>query len=255
MSFTRLLKLACAAVEVLILLGLLLMVIIIPFAESAVATGSHVSISRASRSSEFSYVIHLAHRRSVSVTNGDSVPQGTSDDDGGSVSVGPFALRADRGAPLLKGVTTDKDVEVQKVEGVVVFKGPTKAVGALREFKWPAATGELCAILTGLAFFELLRRLLSGAEKGELFTDTHVRMLRQIGFLMICLGLIRFAVNYILVGRMNAYVAPYFADGTWMLATSLAGTLSGAVSGVSILLLAEVFSEGVKFRKDSDLTI
>jgi Protein of unknown function (DUF2975) len=255
MSFTRLLKLACGAFEFLILLGLLLMLIVIPLAESAVASGSHVSISRTSKSSEFSYVVRLAHHQSVSMTNGDSLPQGQPEDDGGSVSVGPFALSADKGRHVLTGMTTDKDVEVQKVEGIVVFKGATKAVQALREFKWPAATGELCAILTGLAFFDLLRRLLAGAEKGELFTDAHVRMLRQIGFLMISLGLVRFAVNSILVARMNAYVAPYFAEGTWALGTSLAGTLSGAVSGASVLLLAEVFREGVKFRKDSDLTI
>jgi hypothetical protein len=58
-----------------------------------------------------------------------------------------------------------------------------------------------------------------------------------------------------LMNRMNEFVAPFFSSGTWILSSTVSGKLTGVISGVFVLLLAEVFSEGLKFRKDSDLTI
>jgi hypothetical protein len=177
------------------------------------------------------------------------------EDGAGSLSIGPFALKAGKGAQVFSGAAPDKDVAVQQVEGMVVFKGPDKSRMALGVFKWPAMTGELCAILGGLAYFEMLRRLLLSAERGDLFTEANVRMLRQIGFLMIAFGLARFGVWEIIVSRMNTFVAPFFADGMWTAATVPSGKMNGVLSGLTILLLAEVFREGLKFRRDSDLTI
>jgi len=119
----------------------------------------------------------------------------------------------------------------------------------------PAVTGELCAILIGLAFFDMLRRLLSSAEKGELFTEANVRALRLIGFVIIVLDLLRFASGAVLINRMHSFASPFFSDGTWVLVTTFSGKLTGVYSGLTFLLLAEVFREGLKYRRDSDLTI
>jgi hypothetical protein len=107
----------------------------------------------------------------------------------------------------------------------------------------------------GLAFFDVLRRLLSSSEKGDLFTDANVRMLRTIAFITIGLDLIKFAAAAVLMNRINAFVAPFFSDGTWIFPSTMPGRLTGIISGISLLLLAEVFREGLKFKKDSDLTI
>jgi hypothetical protein len=254
-SLTRLLRYACGALEVVVVLGLLILVVMVPFAESNVSSGSHITISKSTRTGDFTYAVHPGGNRGIIVTNENSPQLANLDDGVGSVIVGPFSLSAGKERQYFTGAEVDKDVSVQKVEAMVAFKGVARATGALRAFKWPAVTGELCAILTGLAFFEMVRRLLSSAEKGDLFTDANVRMLRWIGFLMIALDLARFGAVAILMSRMNEFVAPFFSSGTWMLTTSVSGRLTGVISGVFVLLLAEVFREGLKFRKDSDLTI
>ncbi len=250
-SFTRLLRLACAGLEILIVLGLLVMIVLVPFAESSVSSGSQVEITKNAKTGEFTYAVHPRRQVARNVPN-DGSKQALV---GGAVSLGPFSLSPKKEGQYFNGATTDADVSVQRVEAMVAFKGAARTKEALEASKWPAVIGELSAILIGLAFFEMLRRLLSSAEKGDLFTDSNVRMLRQVGFLMIGLDLVRFAAGAVLMSRLNAFVAPFFSDGTWTLSTTVYGKLTGAISGMSILLLAEVFREGLKFRKDSDLTI
>jgi hypothetical protein len=254
-SLTKLLRHACGAFEILMVLGLLIVVVMAPFADSNVSSGSHVTISKSTRTGTFTYAVHPGGNRGTTVTNETSPQSGNVEDEAGSVSVGPFSLSPGKERQFFVGAASDKDVGVQKVEAMVAFKGIARATEALRAFKWPAVASELCAILSGLAFFEMLRRLLSSAEKGDLFTDANVRMLRRIGFLMIALDLAKFGAEAILMGRMNEFVAPFFSGGTWMLSNTVSGKLTGVISGVFVLLLAEVFREGLKFRKDSDLTI
>jgi len=254
LSFTKVLRVACATLEIFGGVGVLVMLVLVPFAESHVANGSHITISKNPKLGSFSYVIRPSKNRSVTVTNETPGDPGAIGDTG-SVTVGPFSVSAAKEGQFFQAAATSKDVAVQKIEGMVAFTGPAAATEALRVFKWPAVAGELCTLLIGLACFEMLRRLLSSSEKGDLFTDSNVRLLRQIAFLIIVLDLARFAAGAVLTNRMNVFVARFFADGTWMRPSTMPGQLSGVVSGLTILLLAEVFREGLKFRKDSDLTI
>ncbi|HEY5227317.1 MAG TPA: DUF2975 domain-containing protein, partial [Opitutaceae bacterium] len=241
--------------EILIAVGLLVTAILVPFADSHVATGSRVTISKNPMTGSFTYDFRFLKHHDVSVTNDASPSSDVPEGGAGIVIFGPFDLKATKEVRFFKGPNSDKDVDVQKVQAMVTFTGPERAVEALRAIKWPAVTSELCSILIGLAFFDMLRRLLSSAEKGDLFTDTNVRTLRQFGFLIIVLDLAKFAVGAILMSRMNSLVEPFFSGGNWMLVNTGAGKLTGVFSGISFLLLAEVFREGLKFRKDSDLTI
>jgi hypothetical protein len=254
-SFTKLLRFACVGFEILIVVGLLVTAILVPFAESYLSNGSKVTIAKSPMTGNFTYDFRLSRGRDVSVTNDVSPQPSVTAGGAGVVSVGPFSLNAGREGQFFKDSKAGKDVDVQKVEAMVTFRGPDRPIAALRAFKWPAVIGELCAILSGLAFFDMLRRLLSSAEKGDLFKETNVRALRQMGFLLIVLDLVRFAASAILMNRMNSFVAPFFSDGTWMLATTVSGRLTGVFSGLLFLLLAEVFREGLRFRRDSDLTI
>jgi hypothetical protein len=254
-SFTKLLRLACSALEILIVVGLLLTAIQAPLAERMVSKGSSVKIAKSATTGDFTYAFRLNPQRGVVVTNDSTAQLPLAAYDAGTVSVGPFSLKSGTEGQFFKGVKTDKDVDVQRVEAMVTFKGPERAIEALRAFKWPAITGEFCAILGGLAFFETVRRLLLSAEKGELFTESNVRTLRQVGFLIIVLDLFKYAAAGILLNRMNSFVSPFFSDGTWILTTTVTGKLTGVFTGLSFFLVAEVFREGVKFRKDSDLTI
>jgi Protein of unknown function (DUF2975) len=254
-SLTKLLRLACAGLEILIVIGLLVTAILVPLAESHVATGSRVTIAKSPTTGSFTYDFRLSRKHDVSVTNESSPESAAPEGSVGIVSVGPFDLKAGKEGQFFKGANSDKDVDVQKVQAMVTFKGPERALQALRAFKWPAVISELCSILIGLAFFDMLRRLLSSAEGGDLFTEANVRTLRLMGFLIIVLDLAKFAVGAILINRMNSLVSPFFSDGTWMLVNTGSGKLTGVFSGLTFLLLAEVFREGLKFRKDSDLTI
>src|SRR5579863_8217766 len=117
-SLTRLLRYACAALEVVIILGLLILVVMVPFAESNVSSGSHITISRSSRTGDFTYAVHPGGNRGITVTN-ESAPQADSlEDGGGSVSVGPFSLSPGKERQYFTGAAVDKDVGVQKVEAM-----------------------------------------------------------------------------------------------------------------------------------------
>jgi hypothetical protein len=255
LSITKFLRVACAILEIIGVLGVLVMLVLVPFAESHVANGSHITISKNPKLGSYSYVIRPSKNRGVTVTNETPGDPGVTSGETGSVSVGPFSVSAGKEGQFFQTAATSRDVSVQKVEGMVTFTGPATATEALRVLKWPAVSGELCTLLIGLACLEMLRRLLSSSEKGDLFTDSNVRLLRQIAFLIIVLDLVRFAAGAVLTNRMNVLMTHFFADGTWMLPSTMPGRLSGVVSGMTFLLLAEVFREGLKFRKDSDLTI
>jgi hypothetical protein len=252
LSFTRVLRIACAALEILIVVGMLFYAVLFPFAESNVRNGAHITISKDVKLGGFSYILQ---EHNLTVTSDSSATPDSTKEAAGSVTVGPISLEAGKAGQLFKGAALGKDVDVRRVEGMVAFTGPEKAPEALRVFKWPATIGEFCKMLMGLAFFEMIRRLLSSSEKGDLFTDANVRMLRTIAFITIVLDLIKFAAAAILTNRINAFVVPFFSDGTWILPTTMPGRLAGVISGISLLIVAEIFREGLKFRKDSDLTI
>jgi hypothetical protein len=253
-SFTKVLRIACASVEILLALGLVGTAVLAPFAESYVLIGSRVTITKDERLGGFSYAFLFSGHHGPTVTNEVSAATGAAAGGTGSVSVGPYSLSAIKADQLSKDAMTSRDASLQKVEGMVTFSGSATATEALHLFIWPALMGEFCKILMVLAFFEMLQRLLSSSEKGELFTDANVRTLRQIGFILIALDLIKFASSAVLMSRMNAFVAPFFSAG-WVLPGTMPGRFAGAISGVLLLLLAEIFREGLKFRKDSDLTI
>ncbi|HZZ17995.1 MAG TPA: DUF2975 domain-containing protein [Opitutaceae bacterium] len=243
-SFTKLLRLACAAFEIVVVLGLLAMAFTIPRLGSDLVTGEHVSIS-SDRGGDFTYGITRTQDKGVTHAPNDS----------GSLSIGPFALSSFRNSQFLSDKQVAPDITVQKVTGMVTFSGLAQSSRALAMFKGPAVLALYCAILGGLAYIELLRRLLLSAEKGDLFTGANVKSLRLFAFVLIVLGLIRFAAWQVLVTRMNIMVPPLFPDGTWMAQTLPSGKMTGVLTGLTFLLLAEVFSEGLKFRNDSDLTI
>jgi hypothetical protein len=242
-TFTKLLRYACTTLEVFVLVGLAALAVELPNLGPDLAIGAHVSIS-SDRTGDFTYGI----TRTL-----DKTP--TAGNPSGSLSIGPFALSNAGNAQFFINKDLAQDISVEKVTGMVKFNGPVQSSKALAMFKWPAVLALFCAILVGLAYVEILRRLLLSAEKGDLFTDTNVRSLRKIAVLMIVLGLIRFAAWQVLVARMNVMVPPLFPDGTWMAQTIPSGKMTGVLAGLPFLLLAEVFREGTKFRKDSDLTI
>lgn len=254
-SLTKLLRLVCTGLEILILVGLLASVAMAPFAEWFLYPGSAIRISKSPTTGAFTYNFRLSGHHDVNLTNDGSAPAAGQADKQPSVSVGPFPLLAGKEGQFLKDGTGAKDVDIRNLEGMVEFKGPQRALDALRAFKWPALASELCAYLGSLVIFEMLRRLLASAEKGEMFTDANVRALRRFGCLIIGLDLLKFAASVTLLGRMRSFAAPFFADGALSKASSLAGAFGGVVTGLAFLLVAEVFREGLKFRKDSDLTI
>src|SRR5579863_1857895 len=133
-SLTRLLRYACGALEVVIILGLLILVVMVPFAESNVSSGSHITISRSSRTGDFTYAVHPGGNRGITVTNKSSPETENPEDGAGSVSVGPFSLSPGKERQYFGGAAVDKDVGVQRVEAMVAFRGVARATGALRAF-------------------------------------------------------------------------------------------------------------------------
>jgi len=113
--------------------------------------------------------------------------------------------------------------------------------------RWPAITGGLAAAslyMAGvLVIVGCLRRIFVTLTAGDPFHPDNVRRLRLIGAILAALELGRYA---------------FWAAGAWMLSgvTSKPNfSLTAWFSVLVVFVLAEVFREGARLRREAELTI
>jgi uncharacterized membrane protein YidH (DUF202 family) len=123
--------------------------------------------------------------------------------------------------------------------------------------------GGLLLLLFGIftcATSDLFRRVFRSVERRDVFTLNNVRYLRWIGAL-IALGGVLMQVTIIwqstatlAFARSNLAIEgisflPSHRVGTWL------GPVQAIVLGLIVIVLAEVFNQGVVLKQDSDLTV
>ena len=174
----------------------------------------------------------------------------------GNISLGP--MRLNPGPPPFSLNFRDASAQavvIDDIEGIVTIKRPEKAAEVLASIKWPFLASMLCTGGAGLAILELLRRMFRSAERGEVFTAANIGNVRGIGFLLIASSILKLFTAAWLASRMAAYVMQHVAAGKMSVESSSEGNLSGLVTGLMILALAEVFRQGLTLKEDSRLTI
>ena len=103
--------------------------------------------------------------------------------------------------------------------------------------------------LLGLPALLLLRALAGSIRDGEPFGGANVSRLRKLGFVLLAYPLVQLVSSVLLGGILDTASVP---DSVGQAATL---HLTGAVAGLGVLVLAEVFAEGVRLRQDVEGTV
>ncbi|HYN98779.1 MAG TPA: DUF2975 domain-containing protein, partial [Actinomycetota bacterium] len=95
----------------------------------------------------------------------------------------------------------------------------------------------------------LLRALAGSIRDGEPFGAANVSRLRKLGFVLLAYPLVQLLSSVLLGGILDTTLLP---DSVGKAVTL---HLTGAVAGLGVLVLAEVFAEGVRLRQDVEGTV
>lgn len=110
----------------------------------------------------------------------------------------------------------------------------------------------------------LLRSFVNSLEKSHPFTKVNVKTLRIMGFMLICIEPLHSGLSYFMENLMNEYfihslpIRSVFGDVFYWLGYNLSkGNFlsSWLVGGLIILVIAEVFKQGIAIKEEQDLTI
>jgi len=167
-----------------------------------------------------------------------------------------------RGQPIRAGTntTSERDLGVTRIVPelqVNVFAQDPELASAARWTILPRFTALLGA---ALFLMRLLRDLCARVEKGEVFSEETLRLVRNIGLLYVAFSLFDLLTRawsmYLLGGYLARQATVTGIDGTFAANLgSLPVATGGVVEGLVILLLAEAFRQGLALKQEADLTV
>jgi hypothetical protein len=113
-----------------------------------------------------------------------------------------------------------------------------------------------------LLVIHLLWRLCRNAERGDVFSEGNVRLVRALGGLLIVFSVLTFLSNLWAAYQIGNYVEDHVsiegikAITLWARPEDFIGPAVGRfVTGLLVLAMAEVFRQGLTLKQDTDLTI
>ena len=190
------------------------------------------------------------------------------------VTLGEVSLQAAPGALALTTRTAKPgEVVLHGLRGQLnlnlnLLSGEANLVSAAR---WSL----LPAMAAGLAFswlvFGALRQVCANIERGEVFSDKNLRLVRSIGVLLIAYGFVGGATGFWASHVMGGYLSEHVAltglgeairfptngaafNFTLPSSFSYAGG-GGLVTGCLVLVVSEAFRQGLVLKTESDLTV
>jgi hypothetical protein len=169
-------------------------------------------------------------------------------------------LRLNEGAIELQTETSDPaDIEIGKLEGTLKFNSYGRDPQLLTRVRW--TTMPLLVIVLGSWFLLLgfLRRLCANIETGEMFSDNNLRLVRNIGLLLVISELVGDAMLLLSHHLLGSYLAQHATitgiDANLQSEVISQLGISGIVTGLLVLLIAEAFRQGLALKKESELTV
>jgi hypothetical protein len=159
-----------------------------------------------------------------------------------------------------------------RLQGKLSLKNATEEDGLLWLARWTHVISSIAPSVLLLVVFEFLRRLCRNIERREVFTDENFGLVRRLGGIIVALTLISSAVHAWKAYRIERYLREHvsFEGISSLTATSpLTGKeafidsvtrnvhldFSLLLTGLLVLVLAEVFRQGVALKQESDLTV
>ena len=138
-------------------------------------------------------------------------------------------------------------------------------VSAVRQTIIPAMTA---LIIFSYVVFAALRRLCGNLERGEVFNDENLCLVRRIGVMLIAYSLFGVALELWAAHALGGYFGAHvvltglkadlpFAPGAmqFMLPSGLLTNPGGLIIGCLVLVVAEAFRQGLKLKTENDLTV
>lgn len=107
----------------------------------------------------------------------------------------------------------------------------------------------------------LLRNLCARVEQGEVFSETNLGSIRNLGLILVSWSLADGALQFWSAYRLGGYLSRHVTviginailatDATTIVRLSF----EGLITGLLVLLLAEAFRQGLALKKENDLTV
>ena len=155
----------------------------------------------------------------------------------------PVAFELDPGAARVTSVDLRNSGTIERASGVLRLTTPDR--------RWMAIAG--AGVMTGLALWMLaeLAALCRSVRDGQPFDRRNAGRIRRLAFAVVLADVSRAVIVY----AAQAYVAAHFAAdhlrfAAWPRINGLA-----VVSGLILLVLAEVFRTGTRLDEDQSLTV
>jgi len=112
-----------------------------------------------------------------------------------------------------------------------------------------------------ILLFDLLWRLCGNVERGEIFSERNIGVIRKIGWGILVFQILGFAAGlwyarmvgdfvqqHVVLEGAKLHTMPWRTDGS-----SLSPSL--IITGILVLLLAEVFRQGLALKRENELTV
>lgn len=187
------------------------------------------------------------------------------------VTVGEMALPVGPEAIHLKSDSASAGImTIHSLRGTLQVNLASKDPALVTAICWTIIPAVAVFSVFGYLLFTALRNLCAKIEAGEVFSDANLRLVRNIGWIIIGYSVATFVVQ--LTGSLA--MGSYFSQHVTM--SGIEGTVSfprgvsvgkwnfsgapfpgnlGLVTGCLVLMLTEAFRQGLKLKQETDLTV
>ena len=183
------------------------------------------------------------------------------------VTMGEVSLAT---APGAVGLNSDSakpgSLDLQSLRGTVQVDLCSKDTALVSALRWTMIPSMVVAIAFALFLFGSLRNVCANIERGEVFSDNNLRLVRGIGLTLIVYSLVGAGLeiwaSHVMGGYLNQHVVLsglQVPSGSGAMRFNLSpGVISypgGLVTGCLVLVVAEAFRQGLKLKTENDLTV
>jgi len=151
------------------------------------------------------------------------------------------------------------DIKLWKLEGTLKFNSYGRDPQLLTRVRWTTMPILVIALVSWFLLLGFLRKLCANIETGEMFSDNNLRLVRNIGLLLVISELVGDAMLLLSHHLLGSYLAQH-ATVTGIEANLESEVISqlgisDLITGLLVLLIAEAFRQGLALKKESELIV
>ena len=187
------------------------------------------------------------------------------------VTLGEISLQAAPGALALTSRTAPPgSVVLDGLRGKLQLNVLSRDPALVSAARWSIIPAMLAGLVFSWMLFGALRHICANIERGEVFSEKNLRLVRSIGVLLIAYtlvgGVIAVWASQVMGGYLSGHVALTglgealrFPAGAGALHFTLPprsfSYAGGFVTGCLVLVISEAFRQGLVLKTESDLTV